>query len=209
MQLGAWAVDYHTEVAGTVIVDVIPPVPYRLVAVSSFSYRVPATQHTLTFMKACGQTRAAAAAAAAQKDITLASVSLGFDSNGAAENLAAGDWLAWQDSSRGFVADVIASIVVATGVVTMTADVPVAIASGAKVWAFYEVGRACHHVFLPAASALFLVHGDYNMVIGGITPQKANCAASVRSGYGDPVLFHSNNLTNAGFLEQVSGVYQN
>lgn len=203
---GHWSVDYHTENADTVIVDVIPPVGHRKACVTSFAYGVGTTAHTLTFMKACGQTTASAAAAAGQKDIALTSIALGFDSNGAAENLAAGDWLVWRDVNGAFIADVIASV--ASLVVTMTANVPAAIAAGAVVWAFYEVGRGCHHTIIPAVSALFEIHGN-NLVIGGITSQKANHANSIRSGNGDPVIFHSTNATAAGFLQALSGQYLN
>jgi len=200
-----WEVDYQTQTAATVIIALVPPKDdNHLTRVTSLSVRNGTTANNWTLMRPIAHTTTAAAAAAAQKVIALTNFSPGkTTSTGAVEALAAADYLAWENPDGTVSFDIVASV--SSPNVTMTANLPKAIVAGAKVWAFYEVGRANHAVLGVAASAT----RDYVSPSGLFAPGiiAPDDPTNVRSGFGDPLIIYCPNATAACFLEHASGDY--
>lgn len=184
---GAFHYGVTTQSANTAILRLVEPRRNSKARVTSMNYRSGSTAHTLTVMKVVATTTAPAGAAADQTDIVLAT---GSPVSG--EALAASDYLAWENANGGFNFGVVSSLAGST--VTMSANVPVAIPAGALVWAFYEVGRATHQVFSPAASVTTLLA---DAIAGVAEPPD----------FYQPLLIHSNNATAQSWLVNVSGYH--
>ena len=197
---GIFGKGYKTQTANTVITEIIPGTASYKTRVTSLIYRVGTTAHTLTLMRPVGNTVTSVSAASGQKVMTLVNASPAYTAAGALETLAAADWLAWKDADGTYQYDVIASI--STNSVTMTVNLPSAVSAGATVWAFYEVGRSSHVQFNPGVSTTRTLYPNFQT---GITKQVNEF--NVRTGVGDPVLFHSDNGTADGFLEGIAGIY--
>ena len=197
---GIFGKGYKTQSAGTVITEIVPGNSLYKTRVVSLIYRVGTTAHTLTLMRPVGDTTTTSAAATGQAVINVATASPAKTAAGALETLAAADYLAWKDTDGTWQYDIISSV--SSNAITMTSNVPSAISAGATIWAFYEVGRAAHIQFNPGASTTRTLYPNFQT---GITKQVNEY--NIRSGVGDPVLFHSDNSTAAGFLENIAGTY--
>jgi hypothetical protein len=184
---GAFHYGVSTATANTAILRLVEPRRNSKARVTSMNYRSGSTAHTLTIMKPVATTTAPAGAAASQADIVLETAS-----PVAAEALAASDYLAWENADGGFNYGVVSSV--SGNTVTLAASLTVAIPAGALVWAFYEVGRATHQVFSPAASVTTLLAD----AIAGVTEPPD---------FYQPLLIHSNNATAQSWLVNVSGYH--
>jgi hypothetical protein len=199
-----WHRGYHTESANTVITEIVEPIEDMIIRVTQMIYRAGTTAHSVRLMRPIAETTTTAAAAAAQQVMALTSVNAGLDSSGAAETLAGSDYLAWKDTNGVYQFDLVSSV--SSLNVTMTSNLPTAVDSGAPVWMFYEVGRSSHETFNPGVSATRTYRdGKAGIFQAGLTKQVDR--HNERNGKGDPILFHSNNATAAGFLEALSGIY--
>ena len=190
-----------TQTADTVITGLIPGKDGGIARITGWSYTCAGTPHTVTFMRPVATTTATAGAAAAQKDVVVASVNSMKDSSGAAENLAAADYVVYQTTGGGYELNTVASF--STLTVTLGTNIAVAIASGSTIWIFGEVGRAVHPTFLTVAS----INNDLSdaRLQAGL-PAQADLH-NQRSGVGDPLIVHSDNETAAGILRYATGVY--
>ena len=197
-----WLRETHTESAGTAIVEVIPAIDGMIPRMTNFRYTNGVTAHTVTFMKAIGQTVTTAQSLAAISTLTLADVQPGntVAAQPVGETLAAADYLAWIDEDGVYHVDTVSSI--SGSVVTMTNAVGTDVPTGAKVWAFYELARATHVQMTLTAS----VDTDLDILIQGGYPRQSGIGSS-RSGAGDPLVISINNITNAGTLRYAAGIW--
>jgi hypothetical protein len=197
---GRFGLDRKTETAGTAIVHCIPPsLRGGKAIITNIDYVAAATAHTLTIFKAIAKTTTTAAAAASQAVVALTAKTFRGDT------LAANDFVVIQHTDGTFGVYVVSSV---SGLnVTMTGNVS-AISANAPVWIMGAVGEAEHVQILTIAS----VRNNYASAFAGIAQSgfyTSNADGYNRSGIDDPLLVHSNNATNAGFLENVSGYYAN
>ena len=95
---GSFHVGSKTATAGTVFTGLIPPKPQAYAKIARMVYTTAGTAHTLSVLKAQGKTTTTAAQAASDTALTLSSISLAYDENGASlsENLAASDYVVVQ-----------------------------------------------------------------------------------------------------------------
>lgn len=190
-----------TQTAGTAITQLIQPRSGSFVRVNKIGYTSGSTAHTLQFLRSQGSTVTTAASAAGDSTITLSSTSpITSDFADASETLAANDYLAVQSTDGSYELVKVSSV--SGQVVTLAATLAKAVASGAKVYAFYELARAATAagrpaiLFYPTASAL--------STMGGESPEAAIVDGDAA---GAPVMLHSDNATAAGYVQYVAGVY--
>jgi hypothetical protein len=192
---------YHTETAGTVITELIPPAQSKIPRITDLVYICAGTAHTLTFMRAVATTTTTAIAAASQAVVAFTATNTMKDSAGAAETIAASDYVVYETTGGGYELNTVASV--ASLNVTMNTNVAVAVPSGATIWIFGEVGRAVHQTHLCTAS----VSNDLkNRKYQGGLPLHTDLH-NARSGENDPMIFYSNNATAAGKLDSLTGTY--
>lgn len=181
-----------TATAGTEILHLVPPLKNAYTRMTRLAYRAGATAHNLTAMRPLGTTTLAANAAASQAVIVLSAQPQ------AGNNVAAADYLAWEapDGTVRF-----GKVSSATGLsITMTANLAVAVVAGAKVW------------FFGAITDLVPQTGEAHPIFSGVasvTTVYSDTSAGILATFGkyEPILVHSGNATNAGFLEGISYVY--
>lgn len=202
---GSFSVESKTASADTAIVALVPPKTKAIARITNIVYRQSTTAHTLRVLKPIAQTTIAATAAASQAVITLTSINAGYNTSGAAENLAANDYLAWENDLGYVEFGIISSINTTTKAVTLAASLAVATGAGKRCWLFYEIGRACHWAVTPAASTTNRYESAHGLVDSVLTKQED--AYNYHSGKGRPLLIYSNNATAAGVLELASGYY--
>ncbi len=196
--------DYHTESFGTDIIEVIPPVAGMIPVVTQFEYRVGSTAHNLYFMKCCGITTFDTSAVASQAVVTLLDTQAATGTGGNGEALAAQDWIVYQNEDGAYEAGEVSSV--SGNDVTLVSNLGTPVDAGAPVYCMMEIARGVHHALLPAANTQFRPT-TFNLK-GGISGQKATHVNQIRSGASEPMLFFSDNLTAAGFLECMSGHYE-
>jgi len=190
-----------TQTAGTAITQLIQPRSGSFVRVNKIGYTSGSTGHTLQFLRSQGSTVTTAASAAGDSTITLSSTSpITSDFSAATETLAANDYLAVQSTDGTYELVKVSSV--SGSVVTLTATLAKAVASGATVYAFYELARPSSSAgrpaiaFYPTASAL--------STMGGESPEAAIVDGDKA---GAPVMVHSDNATAAGYIQYLAGVY--
>lgn len=192
---------YHTESAGTAIVEVIPPAGDGIPQITDLAYTSGGTAHTIYIMRACGQTTTVQGSLTGVSTLTLAKTDPGKATTGADETLAANDYLVWQDETGVYKADTVSSV--SGSVVTLSNALASDVLSGAMVWAFMEVGRGTHVQLKPAVSTTTVYRGVFQAGI----PKQSGVNFS-RTGTGEPMLIVSSNATAAGSFDYICGNYQ-
>jgi hypothetical protein len=190
-----------TQTAGTVIQYLVPPDRRGKTRITTVVYTDTGTSHTLTFLRPLGKTTVAAAAAASQTDFVLTAnpgttAAYGGISNG----IAANDFVAIRTASDGITRLYKVSSV-STLTVTLTGNLTVALAAGDDVWFFGAAGdtdgrSGSAHPALKGGAA----SGDVTF-----TDREGGVVATFSAD--EPILFNSNNATNAGTLKQISWAY--
>lgn len=195
-----YTVGYHTEVADTAIVDLVPPEDEKTIEVSEILYETDANTHNIYIMRAVGDTETIEPASVGASSLTLKSFDPGQTTAGVDEMLAANDWIAWVDEDGAYHCDYIVSRTGSTFTLAnaITVDVPV----GSKVWAFYEPARSTNLRFRITDNQRVLFTGPYT---AGFTPHVGG--ETSRSGLEDPVIFYSDNATSAGELYYLRANY--
>lgn len=188
-----------TQTLGTVINVFVPPVEGLFARVLEYVYTAAGTAHTLTLMRPIGQAKAAAAALAGQAVLVLDSQPA-TNSGLATNDVAANDWMAWENTDGTYSFDKVASV---SGLsVTMTSNLPKAVAQGKRVWMFGLTtdlntdGYAHPAAPLTASTTTAVV----NTGVG-----EAGVASTLRGG--EPMLLQSDNATAAGTVRRVSVGY--
>lgn len=192
---------YHTESAGTAIVEVIPAYQDMIPRIEQMAYTSAATAHTIYIMRACGVTTATQGSLSGATTVTLAKTDPGKATTGADETLAASDYLVWVDENGVFKADTVSSV--SGSVVTLSTALGSDVVVGAKFWAFMELGRATHFQLKPAVSTTTR-YENINVQAGIPDQQGVNFT---RTGSGEPLLVVVNNATAAGSIDYISGNY--
>lgn len=184
-----------TQTAGTVITVTIDARRNRYTRVTSLLYVVGANAHLVTwFVPLCRSTLSAGTAAG------NATLVLTDDLNTLGVTVGAGDYVVVRkaDSLTCFTSTV-SSYTAGTKTLVMVDNAPTGgLASGAKVW---FLGAAAAHttsrnVDAPANSTIGL---EEDPAVGVVTSPDRD----------DPIMFYSNNVTTAGTLEQLGGLYVN
>lgn len=188
---------YHTETAGTVITEVIPPKLRAKSRITRLVYEAGTTAHTPRILMPLARTTLTAAAAASQAVINVAAVSLTptatpQNPSPSAESIAASDYLIFKNADGGYDYGIVSSV--SSLAITLTASLATALVSGAPVWCCYELGRNTHLTVDGTASAFTTMEDP----IAGL------CTSWLRD---SPLLFHSGNATAAGFLHHLGGYY--
>lgn len=182
-----------TETAGTVINHFYPPRQGLYTRLLQLVYTNQGTAHTITFLRPIGETVLAAAAAASQAVLELAAQPA-TSRGGGANNVAANDYLAWENDDGTFAFGAVSSV---SGLaITMAASLAKAAAAGRKVWflgvaADVNVDGYAH----PAAPAPASATTTYSDSVAGV-------ASAIRP-Y-DPLLVQSNNAVAAGTIERAA-----
>lgn len=192
-----------SQTAGTAIVRSVYPYSRmgsgRLLRtrVTTLVYTAGATAHTLTVMRPFGQTTLTAAAASGQAVINIAA---DVQAPSAAGALAANDYVVLELSDGTFQTAIVSSV--STLAITLTANLNAAMLSGAYVWVFGVAADHTGNTYALAANATTTLDETFND-----RPTGWGFVESLRN-Y-EPILFHSNNATDAGSIDQVSVSYAN
>lgn len=192
---------YHTENAGTQIVEVIPAAGEGIPTISGISYTCAATGHNLYIMRAVGQTTTVQGSLSGVSTLVLSKSDPGKATTGADETLAASDYLVWVDETGVYRANTVSSI--SGNTVTLSSALTADVNAGATVWAFHEIARSVHIALKPPASTTTVYS---NVMFAAGVPKQAGVNFS-RTGVGEPLLVVSDNLTNAGSINYISGYY--
>lgn len=199
---GSFGVGSVTASAGTAFTAVIPPGSVRERArITKLVYTAANTAHSVNILKCQHKAIATATANASQADIVLDDLTSVDQANGttATETLAASDWLVIKHSDGTFGAYSVSSVSGST--VTLSSNLVKSVDANATVYKMYELARPASatgfpaQVLRPPASATTSI-GSENVE-----------AAVAVSGYGEPLLIHSDNASHAGTLVLAQGVY--
>lgn len=186
--------DYHTESAGTAIVEYIDPIDGARLVLMNLAYTAAATAHTASLMHAGGaggtgsRNLTSALALSGQKVINVVNTPLDPAGNAAAAN----DVIAFQLTDGTWEWDTIASV--ATKAITCTNNITgvdaggggTAIAEGAKVMILGVVSDGVSEkISLPASTLTEYGKGQLTIAHPYV---------------GEPWMLSINNETNAGFL---------
>lgn len=184
---------YQTQNAGTRINQMIQGKKDHYTYVTKLSYKAAATQHALALMRKVAETTLSAAAAASQAVIAL-SADPGTTSTG---TIAAGDHVAIKKPDGTWHHGIVSSV--ASLNITLTANVPSGgFLSGARVIFYGAPGDTDHteRTFAGLASVTTTLPADG---VEGVLARSL--------GVDEPVIFSSDNLTNAGFLLHLGASY--
>jgi hypothetical protein len=137
---GRFGLDRLTQTAGTVITQVVPPnTKGGRAVITNVAYVCAATAHTLTFMKALGQTVATAAAASGQAVVNVEAKTF-LD-----QTVAANDFAVVQHSDGTYGVYLVSSV--SSLAITFASNLTAAVADNAKIWWFGAAAEA--HGFRP------------------------------------------------------------
>jgi len=193
--------DYHTETAGTVIEEIVPPKENMIARITGIIYEAAATAHTLTVMRAVANTSCSKYSASGQTVLNVLQPDAMKDSAGADEALAANDFVVYQTEDGTYGASKVSSV--SGNAITMTANLAGTVDEGGTIWLMGELARTTHVAMNAKASTVNILEG---LAIQAGLPQQAS-PKNIRDGANDPLLIQSDNATNAGFLRSISGVY--
>lgn len=197
--------DYHTEAANTAIDEEIPAQDGHRLAVLDFEYLAAATAHLASFMYAkdlAGQegssrNQAAAIALSGQKDITC----LVAPKDPAGNAAAASDIIAYQLTDGTWEFNTVASL--AGSVITLTNNI-VGVDAGAGGTAIALTGKVM--IFGVVADGAVL---NISCTASVVTRKGEGNIVIVHPYVGEPFYLSINNVTNAGFLENLLMGYIN
>jgi hypothetical protein len=204
--VNTYHIDGHTESAGTVITELIPPLnrstdnnePNTSVRtrITSMVYTSGATVHDLVLMRALAETTTTAAASASATSVVLTSASFVGDT------IASGDYLVIQhgDGSYGlYLASALATLTVTINALSK------AVNSGAKVWIMGSpTGNATYHSTLKSVASTREKYEDF---VSGIFVSGFDDGSYSSDGKGEPAALYSANGTNAGTLGYINAAY--
>lgn len=197
--------------AGTAITQIVPGKNNRVAKVVFLRYTSGATAHTVYFMTPQNKVLLSAAAAAGQAVVTLASDPGVFTGKRTANNvIATADWVAFKYPDGTLLAVLVhastAPVVNADGTVTLT------LAANLPTGGGLGIGATCYYFGLPTdtdpntgepfQSIITTVSAttDYGSFAG-----KTSIGQALNAD--DPILVYSSNVTNAGIMNMVSGIY--
>lgn len=187
----------HTQSAGTRIRVALGGLCGKLFThVCNLRYSDTGTAHTLTLMRGATRTTAVGAVAAGATAVTMAAAL--FD--GAGNVMAASDVIAIQLDNNTWHVDIVSAV--STTALTLTTAVPTgrSIPDGAKIVCYGVAGDAMHaNQQYTAGSGTAAVNVP---AVAGTQPSLCKGATS-----NEPIIFDSNNATNAGTLDYAGVVY--
>jgi hypothetical protein len=205
----------YTAAAATVINVLIPPRSTKLFSIiTTIRYSNGGTTqgHTITFLKPVGSTTVTSATTAGQKvvplvaDPTAALVGPnGTTSQVAASATSANDWLVFQLPDGTYYFDKANSTVTTT--VTMTSNLPTnGLAAGAKVWNM----KIASFKDPWTGNAFESVSGAFETALSSTLPnviQDVDNGLTSSNRAGEPILVQSNNISVAGTIDWIAGIY--
>lgn len=191
--IGGNGIGKNTASAGTRIKVLIPPDTRGYTRITKIVYTAQATAHTLTIARPIGRTTASAYAASGQAVINLTA-----DPNPSGNAIATNDLLAIKETDNVVRLYTVSSV--ATLAITLTSNLSVGVAQGAKVWSFGILGDS-----VPETGR---AHDTLDGTASQTTEYEDREAGLFASFYRDePILFDSDNATNAGTLKQLTYAY--
>lgn len=179
-----------TQTAGTAITRVIPPNSGARACLGNFKYVPAATAHTLTAMVVVQTLSVTSDAASGQAVVPISSIPTSFDGS----ILAANDWLVLQYEDGSWAAHLVSSL---SGLnVTVSANLTAKVLKDSVAYFMGAPGDHTTRQFTTIASTSYdFIASDFR--IRAATSPLPN----------QPILFHSNNATNAGTLHHMSYYY--
>jgi len=191
---------YQTQSLGVHITSIAPGLAGHVPRLTNLNYRAAGTAHTIYVMKCCGTTLAGEEASSGVATLEFEDTSPLITPAGADETVAASDWCVYQ-TVDGLQSNDIASL--AGNVISFNDNHAAVVEKGAGIWVFGELARAVHTT-LEALASQDNLYSDL-VIQGGIAAESDRYQTNNGSGF--PLLIISNNITAAGFLKSVSGVY--
>jgi hypothetical protein len=189
-------IDNHTETAGTVITELIPPREDSRVRLTKLVYTAGATAHDIVIMKSLQKVRTTAAAVSTATTIVVSSASF------VGTSIASGDYLCVEHEDGTF------GLYLASGLSTLTVTINAltkGVPSGADVWIFGSpTGDASYHCTLKSVASTRIEFADPT---SGICETGYDDGSYSSTGAGDPMMVYSANGTNAGAINQGSAIY--
>lgn len=184
---------YQTQTAGTRINQLVQGKADHYTYVTKLTYQAGSTAHSLALMRKVSETTLSAAAAASQAVINL-TADPGTGTNPGA--IAAGDHVAIKRPDGRWHHGVVSSV--ASLAITLTANVPTGgLASGARVIFYGAPGDTDH------------TERTYNAPASATTtfPAVGDGVLCRSLGVDEPVIFSSDNASNAGFLRHLAAEF--
>lgn len=214
---GGWFVGRRTETAGTAINVLIPSRLGSRTLLKRISYTAAGTAHTLTLFRPLGVTTLSADAAGGQPVVNLDSDPGDYSAYGSVSvsnnPIAANDWVAYRIADGRVVLAQVSSV---SGLaVTLTSNVPSCGARrGTRFWFFgvaSDVNPAtgsAHDTLLAPASATTTYTDDWGFV-SSVPPLLGPSLTKTwpLTGFDEPILLQSNNITAAGSFDFVVANY--
>lgn len=185
-------IGYTTQTAGTIITAVVQPKAGARAKVWSFGYRQAATAHTLSLMTGHKVVEVGSDAASGQAVVIMKEI----PADPAGTVMASGDIFLLKHSTSGLYTPYVVSSVSGLSV-TMTANLSQQVLADTKA---YYLGAPGDY----AGGTQFLFATSTTRDIGGGDERRVVATAMEND---HPILFHSDNSTNAGFLEYLQYGY--
>lgn len=197
----------QTQTAGTIIEQVIPANPGTKARVTSCVYDCGTTAHTLSFLKALavGTLQSQPAVSATSLIVDTASLVAAYMGG---DILSTNDRICYQYSDGTWEANTVSAINTTTGALTVTALSSIRrLLSGQRIYYMGIPGDTSQLLITAKASTLQYFQDPISGIAESGFDRVVTDVRYRRSGFGDPMIFNSNNATAAGILEQLSGYY--
>ena len=192
--------DYHTESSGTVILDVVPPLPGYRAEINSMVYECAGTAHTLVLLRPVASSTVATRASASALEVVQVGA-MRNPSTGAVEDQTLNDYIVYETRDGVHYAERVVSATDTT--LTLANALADVVDPGSTVWYFGELARATHSTFECNTS----VTNSFDRLTFQSGIDSSMDQYNIRSGIGDPLLFQSENIAAAGALRTMSGKY--
>lgn len=208
--LGSAVLPETTQIADTIITQLVPPLKGAFTGITRLAYTNQGTAHVLTIMRPLNWTTFSADAASGQAVVNVVvnpgayATSWKYGRPGAtpsvADNLvAANDWVVYELPDGNYVLDTVASI---SGLaITLTTNVPTGgVKNGGRLW--------CFGVTTDLNPQTTVAHTQFPLPVSATTVFANKNDVFYRSlNKYDPLILHSDNATAAGTLRRTNVMY--
>lgn len=198
--MATFSLSSATAGAGTAIQQLIRGADGLITRINNITYTSAGAAHTITIMRPVAATTIDGGSNGGDSSFDVANLgAMKVTSSSSIELIATNDYLAWVNVNGIYQFDTVSSV--SGNTVTMTSSLGTAVADGAPVWIFGELGRAPHVTLSPSVSTTTSI----NCHVQAGQPGQVN--TNVRVGSGDPLIVSSDNGTAAGTIVSISGEY--
>ena len=198
--MATFSLSSATAGAGTAIQKLIRGADGLITRINNITYTSAGTAHTITIMRPVASTTVDGGSNSGDSTLDVANLgAMRVTNSDSIELIATSDYIAWINTDGKYQFDTVGSV--SGNTVTTTSSLGTAVADGAPVWIFGELGRATHVTLSPPVSTTTSI--DCRISAG----QPGQVNTNVRVGSGDPLIISSSNATAAGTIVSVSGEY--